>query len=709
MTSMNSLQRLLAPRSIAFVGGDAAAEAIRQCRDLGFTGEMWPIHPRRNTVAGIACYPDVAALPAVPDAALIAVPSAAAVDVVHALAARGAGGAVCYAAGFAEADETGGDLQARLVEAAGDMAVVGPNCIGVLNYLDGAALWPDQHGGTRVDRGIAVITQSGNIGQNLTMQQRGVPIARMVTIGNGAVTGIPELLEATLEDPRVSAIGLHLETVGDAAALSRAALAALRHGVPIVVLKSGSSELGARTNVSHTGSLAGSDTLCDALFARCGMARVHDISTFVETLKLLHVLGPLTGAEIASASCSGGEAALVADLAARHDVAMPALPSGPAARLRAVLGDAVTVSNPLDYHTFVWGDTESQTACFTALTGAGFDVTVLVLDIPSSAARTDEHWWSTLDAFVAAQRSTGASACVVSTLPEGLPAAARQRLLDAGIAPMQGTADCLAAIAAARDIGATQATAHEVAELDPAHQGGGCQPYLLDESAAKTALRETGLRVPAGMVATVDTAADVATEVGFPLVAKALSAAIAHKADVGGVALGLTDADQVTAAVTRMSGISDEFLLEPMVDGAVAELIIGVHRDPQFGLALTVGAGGGLVELVRDTATLLLPTTAAAIRTALSELRLWQVLTGARGGQAADVDAVVQAAVSAAEYARCHRETLVELDINPLLALPAGQGAVAVDAVARHDGPLPEHVGGTGVATVGAPMEGVHR
>lgn len=709
MTAQSALRRLLAPRTIAFIGGDEAAEAIRQCRGLGFTGEIWPVHPRRTTVEGIACYPEVAALPEAPDAALVAVPGVASVDVVRALAERGAGGAVCHAAGFAETGGAGGDLQERLIEAAGDMAVVGPNCIGVLNYLDGVALWPDQHGGNRVERGVAVITQSGNIGQNLTMHQRGVPLARLVTVGNGAVTDIPEMVEAMLDDPRVSAIGLHLETVGDPAALSRAALAALRHGVPIVVLKSGSSELGARTNLSHTGSLAGSDALCDALFTRCGMARVHDIATFLETLKLLHVLGPLTGSEIASASCSGGEAALVADLAAHHHVTMPALPPGPAARLRSVLGDAVTVSNPLDYHTFIWGDPDSQAACFTALMDAGLDATLLVLDLPSGAAHTDEHWWSTLDAFVAAHQHTGAPACVVSTLPEGLPATARQRLLDAGIAPMQGTADCLAAVSAARDIGAAQATAHQVTQLDQAQPGSGGRAYLLDEHAAKAALSEAGLRVPAGGVATADTAPDAAAQVGFPLVAKALSSTIAHKADVGGVQLGLTDADQVASAVARMSGLSEKFLLEPMVGGAVAEVILGVHRDPQFGLALTVGAGGGLVEIVRDTVTLLLPTSPRAVRAALSELRLWPILTGARGRPAADVDAVVHAAITVADYARRHRDTLVELDVNPLLVLPDGQGAIAVDALVRHDGPVPANASGARATTATHPLEGAQR
>lgn len=687
MQARPALQRLLAPRHIAFVGGDASAEAIRQCRGLGFDGQIWPVHPHRETIEGLPCFPDVAALPEAPDAAVVAVPPEASVSVVETLAARGVGGAVCYAAGFAETGPDGADLQSRLVEVAGNMAVIGPNCIGVLNYLDGAALWPDQHGGQRIDRGVAVITQSGNIGQNLTMQQRSLPLAQLVTVGNRAVTDVPDVVEALLADPRVTAIGLHLESVSDAPALSRAALAALRQRIPLVVLKSGSSELGARTNLSHTGSLAGADDLWDALFSRCGMARVRDIATLVEALKLLHVHGPLSGVRLASASCSGGEAALIADLAESHGVIMPALPDAPAARLREVLGEAVTVANPLDYHTYVWGDYASQASCFTELLGSGFDLHALVLDFPAGTAHDPALWWSTLDAFVEAHQNTGAPACVISSLPEGMPEAARIRLLHEGIAPMQGTADCLTAIAAAYEIGVAQATAHEVTPLDPVREVDGTEPYLVAEHIGKRCLAGHGVAVPDGTVTDAQDAPSVARRLGFPVVVKALSPQIAHKSEIGGVHLGLTDEQQVAAAVEKMSRLSARFLVEQMVHGAVAELIVGVRRDSQFGLALTLGAGGMFVEVLRDATTLLLPTTPDAITAALRSLRTWPLLVGARGGEVADVDSVVHAATAIADFARSHDDTLVELDVNPLLVLPAGHGVVAVDVLVRHDHP----------------------
>ncbi|MFI1966478.1 acetate--CoA ligase family protein [Streptomyces pathocidini] len=694
----HNLRRLLAPRHIAVYGGEAAAEVIRQCRRVGFAGQIWPVHPRRTSIEDLDCYRTTAALPTAPDAAFIAVGREATVAVVAELAARGGGGAVCHASGFAEHGPDGAALQRSLVSAAGGMALIGPNCLGTLNYLDGAALWPDQHGGHPVDRGVAVITQSGNIGQNLTMQRRSLPLAQLVTMGNAAVTGVAELVEAMLDDPRITAIGLHLEGLDDVAGLSRVGLRALREGVPVVVLKSGTSELGARANLSHTSSLAGSDVLCDALFRRLGMARVHQVGTFVETLKFLHVHGALAGARIASASCSGGEASLVADLAEVCGVELPPLPDATEERLRALLGERVPVANPLDYHTYIWGDRAAQTDCFTALLGAGCDTHLLLVDFPREDRCAGGAWSTTVDAFVAARRATGAPGCVVSSLPESLPEATGARLLAEGVAPMQGLADCLTAVAAAARIGAARRTAADAvppdvpsastetcgAETGGAATGGAvCQ---LDEWTAKRALARYGLSTPEGVLTAAHGVAEAAAEVGFPVVLKAVGPDLAHKSEVGGVRVGLTDERQVREAAAGIAGLGERFLVERMVEGAVAELIVGVHHDPRFGLALTIGAGGVLVELVRDSVTLLLPAGRADIAAALRELRAWPLLSGFRG-PGADVAAVVQAIEAIAHYARdC--EDLTELEVNPLLALR--DGAVAVDALIRYRDTAPD-------------------
>jgi acetyl-CoA synthetase len=552
----------------------------------------------------------------------------------------------------------------------------------MLNYLDGVALWPDQHGGARLARGVAIITQSGNIGLNLTMQRRALPLAYLITVGNKAGDSMDTLIDALLDDPRVTAIGLHIEGLDDVAAFSRVAIKALEKRVPLVALKAGSSALGARTTMSHTSSLAGPDKLYDALFARCGVARVFDVSTLLETLKFLHVHGGLRGNAIVSASCSGGEASLVADLAQAHGLAMPDLPPAAHDRLFMVLGDKVTVANPLDYHTYIWGDLAAQTECFAGMMDCGFDAHILVLDFPRADRCDGSSWQTTLDGFVAAQQQTGAAAVVLTSLPEGLPDGIGVGLLAQGVAPMQGTADCMLAIAHAARIGAAQAQWQAVLPVMAAtpvtDQAAG---LMLNEVRSKQALHAFGLAVPDGACVPAHEAADAAQRLGYPVVVKAVSDTLAHKTEAGGVKLHLKNAGEVQTAVAGMAHLASEFLVEKMATDVVAEIIVGISRDTQFGLALTLGAGGILVELLNDTATLLLPVTRGDIHTALQGLKTWPLLSGYRGKAVGDVDALVDAISAIAAYAQTHAASLLELDVNPILVLPQGQGVLAVDAL----------------------------
>jgi acyl-CoA synthetase (NDP forming) len=305
--TVHSLDRLLRPKSIAVFGGREARRVIEQCDRMGFAGEIWPVHPKLEEVLGRRCYRSVADLPEAPDAAFVGVNRSLTIDIVRELAGRGAGGAVCYASGFREAMAEladGGQLQANLVEAAGDMPIIGPNCYGLVNALDGALLWPDQHGAVRIDRGVAILTQSSNIAINLSMQRRGLPIAYLMTAGNQAQTGLSDLACAVLEDPRVTAVGLHVEGFDSVAALQRLARRARELKKPVVALKVGKSEQARQATVSHTASLAGSDAVSAALLDRLGIGRVDTLPELIETLKLLHVTGPLASDEISSMSCS---------------------------------------------------------------------------------------------------------------------------------------------------------------------------------------------------------------------------------------------------------------------------------------------------------------------------------------------------------------------------------------------------------------------
>ncbi|HEX6016204.1 MAG TPA: acetate--CoA ligase family protein [Geminicoccaceae bacterium] len=676
------LRHLLRPRSIAVFGGWQAEGVIRCCRELGFAGPIWPLHPSKAEVGGLRAYRAVAELPEPPDAAFVAVNRDATVQVVRELAAAGAGGAVCYAAGFREAGGRGAALEAELVEATGTMPFLGPNCYGLINYLDGAALWFDQHGGRRRERGVAIVTQSGNIALNLTMQRRGLPIAYVLTLGNQASVGLSRCLDALLDDPRVTAVGLHVEGLDDIAVFGAAARKALAIGKSVVALKAGRSAAGAALALSHTASLAGADAAMDALLRRLGVARVGSIPVLLETLKLLHVLGPLPGRELATLSCSGGEASLVADAAVGRRVRFRPFDAPETERVRGALGELVAVSNPLDYHTFVWAQPEKLRAAFTAVLGCGFDLACLVLDLPRDDRCDPADWEVALGAWKAARDATGARAAVVATLPESLPEPVAERLAADGIAPLTGIEEAIQAAEAAADIGAARREpAREPLQAAPALAG---EPVTLDEWAGKELLARFGLPHPGGRRVPDPAVAVAAAEgMGYPIAVKAVGRALAHKSELGAVALGLRDAASVEAAAGRVARLGDALLVEPMVEDGVAELILGVSRDPQLGLCLVVGAGGVLVELLDDRALLLLPTTEEEVRAALLGLRVAPLLRGFRGRPAGDLDAAVTAALAVARFAEAHADRLVELDVNPLIVRPAGKGVVAADALVR--------------------------
>jgi acyl-CoA synthetase (NDP forming) len=673
--------RALRPQSIAVFGGGWSVAVLKQCRKMGYTGDLWPVHPTKDEIEGIRCYRSVADLPAAPDVSFIGVNRDGAIEIVRDLSARGAGGAVCFASGFNEVAD-GAERTKALLQAAGDMPVLGPNCYGFINYLDGVLLWPDQHGSRRVDRGVAIIAQSSNIAINLTMQKRALPIGYVLTVGNQAQTGLSDLAEAVLDDPRVTVLGLHIEGFDDIARLESVFRKARERKIPIVALKMGTSAAAQAMTMSHTASLSGADSLADAFFARCGVARVPSLDEFVETLKLLHVLGPSPDKRLGSMSCSGGEASLVGDQAEAAGLDLPALSAKQAAALRATLPDMVTISNPLDYHTFTWGNGPALTKTYRAMLDCGFGLTILVLDFPRPDRCVDNGCETSLEAAIAAHKQGGGRFALVSSLPENMTEAYAEQLLEAGIAPMMGLDATLKAAAHAAWIGQAWARPEPAPLAQQAAAADLVSAFALDEWKSKTIISEFGLQTPqGGVAATADEAAALADEIGFPVVLKGVGDTLPHKSELSAVKLNLQSAEDVRQAASSLAHLGCAFLVERMVKGAVAELIIGIARDPQFGLYLTVGAGGVMVELWRDTRVLLLPASREEIREALLSLRSAPLLTGFRGKPPANLDAVVEAAFAIGAYALANADRVLEMDVNPLIA--TADGAVAVDALIR--------------------------
>ena len=699
MTSLRhqNLSRLLSPRHIAFIGGRDAEVAINEAKRIGFTGQIWPVNPKRETLGGHPCFASVADLPEAPDATFLAVPAPAAIATTAQLAARGAGGIVCYTAGFREAGAEGQVLEAALIEAAGDLALVGPNCYGVINYLDRAALWPFAHGGGSPGYGAAIITQSGMLSSDITMSQRSLPLTHMISCGNQSVLSLEDFVDHLIDHPAVRAIGMHIEGLRDVPRFAAAALCAAEKGVPLVALKTGSSQIGASLTVSHTGSLSGTDDLYDALFARVGVIRVKSPSQLLETLKFLCVAGAPSGNRVAGFTCSGGGATMLADHAEAIGLGFPAFGPAERAALLPLLPDIATVSNPLDYTTPIWGDASKTGPVFaSAINGLQADSAVLVQDYP--AAGLDEskpYYRADAGAFIAAAKARGIPAAICATLPENIDPETRDWLVAQGVAPMQGLTETLDAMRAA---GLWAERRAQIMAKRPA-------PLLalpdlatlqtVDEAAGKALLSTLGLPIPAGEVVAGAQVVQAASRIGYPVVLKMMGPKLAHKSEAGAVALGLANAADLTAALQKMRAdvtahdplaLTDRFLVEAMAPRPLAELLVNLRRDAQFGLVLTLGAGGVLVELLEDAATLLLPASAAQIEAALNGLKIARILRGYRGAKGADMAALAGFIAQLCQLFESQSATLAEVEINPLFVTATGPWVV--DVLIQKAGPL---------------------
>ena len=694
MSRKDNIRRMLAPRHVAFIGGDWASNTLRNCVAFGFEGEIWYVHPRKPPMDGVAVFASVEELPEAPDCAYVAVSAEVSIGVVRALAERGAGGCVCYAAGFAEMGGEGVALQERLVAAAGDMAVLGPNCYGMLDYRLGLHVWT----GGLLERypgpGAALVSQSGALLEVILLGKRHAPIVAAVSIGNQAVLGVEDIVDAYLDDPGVNVIGVYLEGLRDAVHFSEVAARALERGVPIVAIKSGASETGARLTLGHTSSLAGEDALYQAFFDRLGIIRVDSLSQFLETTKLLSFTGGLASRRFAAVTVSGGGAALVADYAARLGLEPTAFTPEQVARLEEKLPEFVNCVNPFDITVGGLGDAGYAEVIFDTVVGGDVDIVAIMLDgyelaEPgdfSSAPYTEmnELLLAAMDRALVKYDTWG---IVMGCIPETLPRYMRDRARDSNMIPMQGLEDMMVAIAdaarytaARRDIEADGGPSRRVLAKPTVLSG---TAHTFDEAASKQMLVKAGITVAPSRVAKPDEVVEAAAALGFPVVLKVLEPIIAHKTEAGAVAVGLADRDAVQSALDAMCAALTpvRFLVERQIEGAVVELILGIKHDPLFGHALVIGAGGVLVELVEDSVSLLLPTTRHAVEQALAGLKVSRLLQGFRGRPVADRDAVIDAALALAELASAERDRVREIEVNPLLVLSQGQGAVAVDAL----------------------------
>ena len=663
------LHRLFAPKSVAVIGGGAWCSSVLQSLDrMGFAGTVWHVHPKADgAVRAVKDLPDA------PDACFIGVNRAATIDVVKALSQLGAGGAVCFASGFAEAED-GADLSTQLLQAAGGMAIVGPNCYGFVNALDRVAVWPDVHGLVPVEAGVAILTQSSNIALNISMQQRGLPVGFLGTAGNQAQIGIAQMAQHLIHDPRITALGLHIEGVGDLSELQALAQQSEKLGKPIIVFKPGVSDAAQIAAVSHTASLAGSDSGAGALFQRLGLKRVRTLDAMIEALKHAHLYGAIAPGSIASLSCSGGEASLMADGGDLRGLHFADLTPEQDAALETTLGPLVTRANPLDYHTFIWNDADTMAKVYGTMAQGTADLTIVVVDFPRADRCQTTHWDCVIEAARQARSKTGARIALLATFSENMPEALAAELMADGILPLSGMEAALDALAALYNDDVTADPHRDIPIPCPS-----ADPAMLDEAAAKAALVVAGLDVPKGVSA--DTPDEIAAKAALILPVALKARGLAHKSDAGGVVLDLSCEDAIRAAALTMD--AESYYAEEMITDGVVELLVAILADPAHGYVLTLGAGGVLTELWADTQHLLVPATASEIDAALTALRIGPMLDGYRSKPAIDRNAVISAILRLQDYVVAQSGRVAEIEINPLILTPTR--AVVADALIRKD------------------------
>lgn len=703
---MDAIARLLKPQSIAVIGASSdlsktAGKPVAYLLKHGYAGRIYPVNPTTREIAGLACYPDIASLPEAPDAAIVMLGAAKAVPAVRELAAIGTGSAIVLASGYAELGAQGASLQEELGQATGAMRLLGPNTIGLVNVTDGITLSASSslEADAPPQGSIALVSQSGGILGSLLSRAaaQGIGFSKLVATGNEADLDVADFVEALVDDEATQVIALYLESLRHPESFRRAALRARAAGKPIVAFKVGRSESGARSAVSHTGAMAGSDRMYDALFAETGVLRVREFAELLDVPQGLAARRALHGRRIAILTSTGGAGTLVADSLGLAGFDTPVPDAATARELRDIQGATPTAldRNPIDV-TLAGLDPKLLRGAITSLMKSeGYDGVVVI--VGSSALARPTLMASAIEDCL--HISGKPVLTYVSPYAPHILAQLNQRGIPAYASPEACAAVFQALWAGSRSTAQLPADTTPPKPL-PASLSQDLSPALppdlpsgpLDEAQAKRLFAAFGVPVTREAVAATPAEAErAARELGGPLALKLLSREITHKSDVGGVTLGL-HADTVAEAARSMAqavqastGAEPQaFLVQEMVaDGH--ELILGLARDP-LGTAILLGTGGTQAELLQDTVLamqpLQRPLNRAEAEAMLHALKFWPLLDGYRGRPPRDVEAAVSAIIAFSTMVHTLGPRLLEAEINPLFVKRQGQGVVAADAVA---------------------------
>ncbi|MFI8105972.1 acetate--CoA ligase family protein [Streptomyces sp. NPDC086023] len=686
------LDRFFRPESVAVIGASDAEgrpntgitrQLIAWAGRVG--ARLHPVHPTRETVFGLPCHASVADLPEQVDLAVLLVGDP--LPVIEELAEAKVKFAVAFASGFAETGDEGAAAQARLAAAVrrSGLRLLGPNTN--LNAFE--EFREDLEGPA-----IALITQSGHQGRPVyTLQELGIRLSHWAPTGNEADLETSDFISYFAERPEVGAIACYVEGLKDGRAFLLAADRAARNGVPVVAVKVGRTETGARTAASHTGKLTGADTVVDAAMRQFGVIRVDGLDELQDTAALLARARKPKADGVVVYSISGGTGAHFSDLATEAGLRLPTLSKARQDELHQWIPEYLNVANPVDNGGHPVGDWRGRKIIDAIL--ADPSVGVLICPITGPFPPMSDRLAQDL---VDAAAQTEKLVCVVWGSPVGTEEAYRTTLLGSSrVATFRTFGNCITAVRAYLDhhrFTSGYRSPFEDAPRTPSPSYRKAQALMrpgqqLSEHAAKQLLRAYGIRVPREQLVTSAAAAvRAAGLVGYPVVMKASGPQLAHKTELGLVKVGLTSASQIRDAYRELTDIAryeeiplDGILVCQMVERGV-EMVVGVTQDQLFGPTVTVGLGGVLVEVLHDAAVRVPPFGEDQARAMLRELRGHALLEGVRGAPPADVDALVEVVLRVQRMALELGDELSELDINPLMVLPRGQGAVALDALA---------------------------
>ncbi|MBP6900274.1 MAG: acetate--CoA ligase family protein [Burkholderiaceae bacterium] len=696
---MHALHPFFHPRSIAIIGASSDPERIggrplRFLIEAGFAGAIYPVNTSGHAeLQGRRAWRSVLDIGEPIDHAIVAVPLPAVEQAVADCARQGVKAVQVFTAGFAEAGPEGAALQRRLVEIArgAGMRLIGPNALGLIHPASGLfATFSTLLNGLKPGAGcIGLATQSGAFGSASygAAALRGLGLSVAVATGNEADVDVAECIAYLAQDPDTRVICTALEACRDGTALRAALLAAADAGKPVVVMKIGRSALGAAAAATHTGGLAGNDAVFDAVIEECGAVRASsidemlDIAQFFSTGQAAATLPNFlpTGPRIGVVTGSGGIGVLIADEAEPLGLSLPPLPEAAQRSLREVL-PFVTPANPYDTTAQVTSVPQGIERTVEAMLAHGGCDTVIAYLAHAGLSPQRFAGTETALADLARQYPQQRLMVVMLATPE-----VQQRLAEAGVVVFADASRAVRALGAAWALRQRRAALHRVAPPQAAREP---LPEVATEASAKACLAAAGLPVPAEHAcATREAAVRAADTLGYPVVAKILSAHIPHKTEVGGVMLNLADAAAVASAFDellrraarhRPDARIDGVLIAPMLSGGV-ETIAGVIVDPAFGPMLMFGLGGIATELFRDVAFASAPLTQARAQALISATRAGQLLAGWRGAPPADRDALADALVKLSEFAAAHAHELAAVDINPLVVRE--RGCACLDAV----------------------------